>query len=427
MVVAKALTRGQEADYVDGLVSRIVRECPRRQPTSEDELRGHLIMRGEFDKLGLDTRFHHFRFNDNLYKNLALHFGLGVLGTMVSGVAPMAGFALHLGPSASYWADSTRRGYYLRRLFEFKPSQNLLAVLPAEGEPALRIVLAAHIDAAFTGLLFDPKVLNRFTREPPAFLSFTKRSLAMATRTQASLAGFDLLRAVFGPILTLPLRPIETLLTIPSALAFALNLQVLIRNEIVPGAMDDLSGVAALPLLARRLAKRKRRDVEIVLAVTGCEEASLGGADALARDMEGVWDKDRTVIIGLDGICNGDLRFLEIEGEVVKTPVPAWLGETVRKVAASEPRFAEVTGFEVPVGGSDVAAFLARGWQGVCLACVDPEIGAPRHYHQPSDSPENLETDKIIYSIDFTEKLVRAVIRRRLARKKRQVRRNSVP
>lgn len=416
MPTKKARPVPDDAAYVHELVSRIVRECPRRQPTSEDEYRGQQIMQREFEALGLTTRYHHFEFSDNLYKNLLLHFGLGVAGTMVSGVAPLAGFALHLGPAASYWAESTRRGYYLRRLLKFKPSQNLLTVLPAEGKPALRIVLAAHIDAAFSGIMFHPWVLKNFTSEPPAFLKFTKRSLALATRTQASLAGFDLLRAVFGPVLTLPLRPVEAVLTLPSLLAVALNLQILLQNEIVPGAMDDLSGVAALPILARRLAKRKRKDVEIVLAVTGCEEASLGGADALARDMDGEWDKTRTVVIGLDGLGNGDLRYLQVEGEVVATPIPAWLDEAVRHVAASEPRFAEVTGFEVPVGGSDVAAFLARGWEGVCLACVDPEIGAPRHYHTADDSPENLDVDKVVYSIDFAEKLVRRIIQVKLGR-----------
>jgi len=372
-----------------------------------------MIMKEEFEKLGLSTSVHDFEFNDSLYKNLALHFGLGVLGSAVSGVAPLLGLALHLGPAASYWAESTRRGYYLRRLFEFKPSHNVLAVMPAREKPALRLVFAAHADAAFTGILFHPWVMRFFTKDPPAFLKFTQRSLALATRTQASLAGFDLLRMVFGP-LTLPLRPVEALLTVPSLLALLLNLQVVLRNEIVPGAMDDLSGLAALPLLVKRFKGRKRRDVEIVFAVTGCEEASLGGGDALARDMDGKWDKDRTVIIGLDGLANGDLNYLSVEGEVVRTPIPGWLDETVRETAASDPKFAEVKGFEVPVGGSDVAAFLARDWEGVCLACVDHSIGAPRHYHMPDDTPANLEADKVVYSVDFAEKLARAIIRRRL-------------
>jgi hypothetical protein len=111
----------------------------------------------------------------------------------------------------------------------------------------------------------------------------------------------------------------------------------------------------------------------------------------------------------------GDLQYLEVEGEIVKTPIPGWLKETLSEVSASEKRFEEVKGFEVPVGGSDIAAFLAHGWDGVCLACVDHEIGAPRNYHLPQDTPENLDVDKVLYSIDYAEKLAKAIIRKRIS------------
>ena len=47
------------------------------QPTSADELEAQRIMEGEFDALGLSCAWHSFEFNDSLYKNLVLHFGLG--------------------------------------------------------------------------------------------------------------------------------------------------------------------------------------------------------------------------------------------------------------------------------------------------------------------------------------------------------------
>lgn len=409
----RKMTKAKEVAYVRELIERIVEECPRRKPTSEDERRAQQIMSEEFEKLGLPTSEHKFEFNDNLYKNIALHFGLGTLGTVVSGIAPLAGIALHSLAAGSYWADSTRRGYILRRLFPFKPSQNILAVMEAEAEPDLRIVFLAHADAAFTGLLFEPEFVKRFSGDLPPALGFMKRSMAFATKTQAALVGFDFLRLLFGP-LTLPLRPIEAALTVPSLIAFLLNMQIVMKNQIVPGANDDLSGVAALPILAQRLGPKKPANVEYVFCVTGCEEASLGGGDALARDMEGVWDKQKTVIIGLDGLSMGDLNFMEVEGEVVRTPIPEWLAETARETSASEPRFDQVKGFEIPVGGTDVAAFLTRGWEGVCLASVDHEIGAPRNYHVMEDTPENLDVDKVIFSIDYAQKLAEAILKKRL-------------
>ena len=66
-----------ERDYVLELITRVVRECPRRQPTSDDERRASFIFKDEFERLGLATDVQGFEFNDNLYANLALHFGLG--------------------------------------------------------------------------------------------------------------------------------------------------------------------------------------------------------------------------------------------------------------------------------------------------------------------------------------------------------------
>jgi len=145
---------------------------------------------------------------------------------------------------------------------------------------------------------------------------------------------------------------------------------------------------------------------------TGCEEAGWGGARALAREQEQQWDKERTVVIALDCLSNGELRYVCAEGEVSRIPIPAWLDRLVREVAASDPRFARMTGFEAPIGGTDATAFLARGWQAMALVAVDPDLGMPRHYHRSTDTLEQLDLDQLMSSIDFTEKLVRALMHR---------------
>jgi len=403
-----------ETAYVRDLVARIARECPRRQAASEDERRAHGIMAGELRRLGFEGTLEGFRWSDSLYANLLLHFGLGTAGSLVSGMSPIAGFALHALAGTSYFLDSTRRAFLLRRLFEFKPSQNLVVTLPASRGPDLRIVVLAHVDAAFTGLLFDPRTkLIQYTSPEnlPPRLGFLGRTLAVPTYSQFALAGIDVLRMLLGP-LTLPLVPLEALLSVPGLVAFLLNLQVVLKNEIVPGANDDLSGVAALALLARRLAPSRPGNVELVFVVTGAEEASMGGAQALVEAHHRDWDPRSTVALGLDGLAGGRLHYF-VEGEVVRIPVPGWLERLLRRVASSDPRFSGVTPFEIPTGGTDVVPFLARGYDGVSLGCVDPSLATPRHYHMPSDTPENLDASEVLFAVDFAERLVRAIIRDR--------------
>jgi hypothetical protein len=114
-------------------------------------------MKSEFAKLGTKPKEHHFLFNDSLYENLILHFGLGTLGTAVSGIAPGLAMVMHLAAGISYHRDSTRKGYLLRRLLKFKPSKNIIVTLPAKKKLKARIVILQfpnHLVLLFSLLLF---------------------------------------------------------------------------------------------------------------------------------------------------------------------------------------------------------------------------------------------------------------------------------
>jgi hypothetical protein len=392
----------EEAGWARDFITKIVAACPKRMPTSDDERRAHAMIRAEMETLGLETEVHDFTFNRDLYATLALHFGLGLLGSVVAGRAPLAGFALHAVSAASYALDSSHKAMILRRLFPFRPSQNVLGTLRAEGKPRRRIVFLAHTDAAFTGKVFDPELVKRFAGKPGPLY----KSLRLTTAALVALAALDLVQLAGkkSPAISV----LRAILSVPTFAAAALNADVVRRGEIVPGAMDDLSGVAGMLLLAKRLKGVKPRDVELVFVATGCEEAGLGGARALAKDRAEVWSKDDTVIIGMDGFANGDLCWFE-EGEIFDVPLSPWLEGELKRTTASSSRFAEVAPFPIPVGGTDAIPFAIAGWPAVTLGCVDRTRNMPRHYHWPTDTPENLEADKIPFCVDYAESLTRSL------------------
>jgi hypothetical protein len=397
-----------ETGYARELIARIVRECPRRVATSPDERRAHELIREELAALGLPTELHSFTWNQSLYLTLALHFGIATAGSLLASRAPLLAFALHALTAGSYAADSARAAFVLRRLAPFGASQNVLARLPAKaGSPRLRVVFLAHADAAYTGIVFHPELLKRLVTKETSPLH---KSLRVTTGAVAGLALLDLAQIVTGR--SRAISTLRALLTVPPFLAFALNLDVVLRNHVVPGAMDNLSGVAGMLLLARRIRERVPADVEVIFCATGCEEAGLGGATRLARDKRAEWDPERTVVIGLDSLANGSLCWFK-EGEIFPAPLAPWLLEALRDTAASEPRFAEVASFNIPVGGTDVVPFARAGYDAVSLGCVDRSRGAPRHYHMPTDAPENLEADSIAFSVDFAERLFDRILARR--------------
>jgi hypothetical protein len=397
------------------LIERIVHECPRRVAGSVSEARALDILREQFDELDLKTRFHEFRFNTSLYALMALHFGLAIVGTALFYISPAVALGVHLLAAISYFADSQRWFIWLRRLFPWVPSKNLLATAPAVGEPKLRIALIAHADAAFTGLMFNPEMIKRGTTPPPIpGFGFMRKGMMVATASVLILAALDLIAVLNGGAST-AIAIAVGVVSLPALLVFLLNIEVVIRNEVVPGANDNLTGCAGVIALARRLADRKPDNVELVFVCTGAEEAGTGGARALADEVSrGAWGRENTVILGVDGLSNGRLRYMQ-DGEIIAMPMAPWLVESIEKVAASSPTFSEVCHFEIPCGASDASPFIAAGYDGICIGCIDPEIGAPLHYHHPTDTPENLDADQIGICLDYIEALVLEIIQQRTA------------
>lgn len=394
-----------DSGYAMDLARRVVEAFPKRAPTSDDERGAQRMVQEEFERLGLRTSLEPFRFNRSLYESLAVHLGLALVASAIAAVAAPVSFVLHLLVGLSLYLDTTRKAYLLRRLLPWRASQNLLATLPADGEPALRFVLAAHIDAATTGLIFDPRVGPRLAKSK--FPLGLHRTLAVVTYSQFALAAFDLAAFLAAPLPGLAWGVLALLNVMPAG-AFLFNLDVALRNQVVPGAADDVSGVAALPVLAARFAKDKPRDGEVVFVVTGCEEASMGGSDALAKAMKGRWDPSRTIAVALDTLTNGTLSYFVAEGDVVRIRTPPELVDALKAVRP------DIVPFDPPLGGTDAHAFLAAGYPACAVICVDPAFGVPREYHQMTDTPDRLDPRQLADSIDFTEQLVREIARRRL-------------
>ena len=121
---AVSSTVSSDRDYVKTLIETLVRECPRRAPASDDERRAQEMMEVEMKAAGLTVDRHAFTFGTNLYANIALHFGLGSFGTLISGVFPLGGLLFTwvgggqlIGPNrraeltccAVCWASNLRR------------------------------------------------------------------------------------------------------------------------------------------------------------------------------------------------------------------------------------------------------------------------------------------------------------------------------
>ena len=87
------------------------------------------------------------------------------------------------------------------------------------------------------------------------------------------------------------------------------------------------------------------------------------------------------------------------------------------EVCREHPSLGEVPPYEIPSGATDAWPFLIAGFESMGITCIDEALGAPRNYHLPSDTADNLDAPAFERSFLFTEQLVIALAAQRSAAK----------
>jgi Zn-dependent M28 family amino/carboxypeptidase len=160
----------------------------------------------------------------------------------------------------------------------------------------------------------------------------------------------------------------------------------------VPGANDDLSGLAALLAAARALAADPPPGLRIVLLSTDAEESFLEGMLRFGERHFRELPTDSTTFVCLESVGSPRLFTLDGEGFLRLRRYPAEPARALQHEARRlgiplrDPfRYRFATDGQVP---------LRAGYPTVTLTSMDA-TKAPSNYHWPSDRPENLDTGSI--------------------------------
>jgi hypothetical protein len=324
---------------------------------------------------------------------------LGVL----NGVAAAAGVGVLLGRrrvggivaavcAAGIWQDLTggpRRA--LRRVLKRQKTTNVVAsVGPDDAEHTL--IVHAHHDAARTSFIFDdsaakfvidhlPFLMNGRDRWPPLMGMVWGGPAAIAV---SSLTGGKKTAALGTAF----------------AAGTAAVMADMIRQPVVPGANDNLSGVAVLLEVARRL-----RDgggppdgVRVILLSAGAEEANQEGMLAFARRHFPELSPERTSFLCLDTVGSPELVLIEGEGFLKMFEYPSHQKERVAAAAHDAGvrlrrgmRFTFATDGLVP---------LRQGYEAAAIGSMTEHL-VPSNYHWPSDTAENVNYTSVANAVQI--------------------------
>jgi hypothetical protein len=279
------------------------------------------------------------------------------------------------------------------------PQQATWNVVAELGRPdaAQTLVISAHHDAARSSFIFDP-VMPRLVFEKAPWLH------DYLDRWPPLMGG-----AVAGPALvalgaTLRSRKVTVAGTVASVVAAALMAHMA-RQPVVPGANDNLTGVAVLLEVARRLGGEVPAGLRIVLLSTGSEEANQDGMLAYARRHFRELDRERTTFLCLDTVGSPELVLIEGEGFLKMRDYDAATKDLVERAASA-------AGVHVRRGlrftfGTDALIPLRQGFRVAGLGSVNEWL-VPTNYHAVTDTAENVDYDSVANAVEVVLGVVRS-------------------
>jgi hypothetical protein len=367
-----------------------------RPSASEGERRAAEWIAERLRELGADARVEAERAHGTYW------WPLGLLCAL-AGAAGLTGRRLPALAAGSFAAAAIAdditggRQWFRRRFLPSRATHNVVAEAGDHAAPDT-VVFVAHHDAAHTSLLFHPAPGRFFGDRFPGLLERTNTTPPL----MAPVFGGPVLVALGALLGIRRLRRAGSLLALASAASFA----EIGSRPTVPGANDNLTGVATLLGLARALSDRPVAGARVLLVSTGSEESFMEGMQAFARRHFHRLERDRTVFVCVDTVGSPHLVLLEGEGMLRMREYPEGFKELVAGCARD-------LGIDLRRGmrfrnATDGLISLVAGFDTAMLGSCN-RYKLPDNYHWPTDVPDNVEFSTVRDAVALCDAVVRRV------------------
>jgi Zn-dependent M28 family amino/carboxypeptidase len=176
------------------------------------------------------------------------------------------------------------------------------------------------------------------------------------------------------------------------------------RRKAVPGANDNLTGVAVLVGLAESLRERPVKGLRVILLSAGAEETLQEGMRGYADRHFDEFDRDKTWFLNIDSVGCPELTLLEAEGPFKMREYPEGFKDLVARAA-------ERAGVPLRRGmrartSTDGVVPLRAGFPTATLVSIN-EFKSIDNYHWPTDVPDNVNLDTVEHALRLADVVVR--------------------
>jgi hypothetical protein len=377
-------------------IDHLARVIGPRGSTSAGERQAADYVCETFRRSGLEPRVESFRAPVSALQPHVLALTLVLVAVAIQ---PLAGRASAIAALALFAAAivSDLREVHLRwsplRVFLPKgSSQNVWAVARAASEARKRVALVAHFDSQRAALLFSPR------------LRLVLRVLMpVASAAIVSLAVLLILGVLVSARTIFLVSWVPVAIIIPILL---LNLQADFAPY-TPGANDNATGAALLLALAETLQADSLPNTEVWLVATGCEEVGCYGASAFFRAHRAELQEATILVVDTVGGTGTGPCYLTVEGMLLRYRYDAELLSLADTIAHERPELGAY-GRPLPMGYTDGLPALQAGLRTLTLCGLSREGDMP-HWHQPTDTVENIDRQVLGQNYAFIQELLHRI------------------
>lgn len=389
-------------DYMFNLIKKVVDEIGPREPCSDAEKKLADVMAEEWRPICDRVDVEPFTCSPTAFLGFLPFTVLFYIASLAFyWVFPPAALLLVLVGVSLFIFEFVRYVEYVDFLYPKKESLNVAGIIRPTGEVRRRVIVSGHMDSAY-----------EFT------LWYFLKKAAIPVMITGVVAAFILLGACAGKTYAYFTGGADALIF--NILGYAcialypiMGLNFFFHTYTpVPGAMDDMAGVAVAAGLGKYLHDAKSdgsffpKNTEVVLLGAGCEEAGLRGAKRYAKRHLKEMKDIPTSAIFFDGIY--DERFLTVINWEICPGArhSAKLVKMAREVAAE--RKWPMKNSVIPLGASDAAAFSRAGVPSVCILCQD-NTRLVENYHTRHDTVDYIRPQSLAVSLQLAIDMLKRI------------------